>query len=224
MPTLDASWSPQIRKIGDLERQDHWSLTADHDCYFFGEYTARAGYSHSSTNQIITNIKKKPSLQGTAQWQYKIRDMQQVASAIRGAINPQSLGIVTLVPIPPSKLRTDPEHDPRMTGIARMVSPQADVRELIEPIAARQPQHESEQRLQPEELLATLQINELLCAQAPQTIILIDDVITTGCSFVACSTLLNQRFPGVPISGIFAARRAVEHSAVFADFTGIEDL
>lgn len=224
MPTLDASWSPQIRKIGDLERQDHWYLTPDHDCYFFGEYTARAGYSHSSTNQIITNIKKKPSLQGTAQWQYKVRDMQRVAAAIRGAINPQSFGIVTLVPIPPSKLRSDPDHDPRMAGIARMVSPQADVRELIEPIVARQPQHESEQRLQPEELMVTLQINEALCAQAPQNIILIDDVITTGCSFVACRTLLQQRFPGIEVWGIFAARRAVDHAAAFADLSGVIDL
>lgn len=58
MPTLDASWSPQVRKISELERQDHWYLTAEHECYFFGEYTARGGYSRSSTNQIITNIKK----------------------------------------------------------------------------------------------------------------------------------------------------------------------
>lgn len=224
MPTLDGSWSPQIRKIGDLERGDHWYLAPDHDCFFFGEYSARAGYSHSSTNQIITNIKKKPGLQGTAQWQYKLRDMATVATAIRGAINPQSYGIVTLVPIPPSKLRNDPEHDPRMAHIARLVSPQANVCELIEPIVARPPQHESEQRLTPDELMATLQIEEALCAPAPQNIILIDDVITTGCSFVACKTLLQQRFPGVPVWGLFAARRAVDRAAVFADFAGVVDL
>ncbi|PVX30952.1 hypothetical protein [Sphingomonas pokkalii] len=224
MPTLDASWSPQIRKIGDLERQDHWYLTAEHECYFFGEYTARGGYSHSSTNQIITNIKKKPSLRHTQQWQYKVRDMSRVAAAIRGAINPQSYGIVTLVPIPPSKLRTDPEHDPRMAEIARLVSPNANVRELIEPIAARQPQHESEQRLDPDQLRATLTIVEAQCAPAPQNIILIDDVITTGCSFVACRRLLQDRFPGVPVWGIFAARRAVDHSADFEAFGSLGDL
>lgn len=218
MPTLDASWSPQIRKIGDLERQDHWYLTAEHDCHFFGEYTARAGYSHSSTNQIITNIKKKPSLRSTAQWSYKVRDMQQVASAIRGAISPQAYGIVTLIPVPPSKLRSDPEYDSRMADIARMISPQVDVREMIDTVAVRPSLHESDQRLSPAQLMATLQINEAMCAPAPQNIILIDDVITTGCSFVACSTLLQARFPGVPISGIFAARRVVDHTAVFSAF------
>jgi len=218
MPTLDASWSPQIRKIGDLERQDHWYLTEEHDCHFFGEYTARGGYSHSSTNQIIANIKKKPSLRGTAQWNYKVRDMQRVAAAVRGAINPQSFGIVTLVPIPPSKLRTDTDYDTRMAVIARLVSPEADVRELIDTITQRNSLHESERRLTPPELMATLGINEALCAPAPQNILLIDDVITTGCSFVACRTLLSVRFPGVPISGIFAARRAVDHAAAFGAF------
>lgn len=224
MPTLDGSWSPQIRKISDLERGDHWYLTAEDECFFFGEYTARAGYSYSSTNQIISNIKKKPNLQGTPQWQHKVRDMRRVATAIRGAINPQSFGTFALVPIPPSKLRSDPEHDPRMAAIARMVSPQADVRELIEATVARAPQHESEQRLSPQELVATLQINEAQCVSPPQNIILIDDVITTGCSFVACRTLLQQRFPGVPVWGIFAARRAVDHASAFPDLDKQTDL
>jgi len=222
MPTLDESWSPQLRKIGDLERQDHWYLTPDHDCYFFGEYTARAGYSHSSTNKIITNIKKRPSLRNTPQWQYKISDIRRVAAGIRGAINPQSYGIVTLVPIPPSKLRNDPEYDSRIADIARAVSPQVDVRELIETVVVRPSLHNSSQRLTPAQLTATLQLQEQLCAPAPQNIILIDDVITTGCSFVACSALLQNRFPGVPISGIFAARRAVDHSADFPDLSDID--
>jgi predicted amidophosphoribosyltransferase len=142
--------------------------------------------------------------------------------AIRGTINPQSY--VTLIPIPPSKLPTDPEYDTRVADIARMVSPNADVREIIVAVAARQPLHESEQRLTPDQLIAMLQIQEALCNPVPHNIILIDDVITTGCSFVACSTLLQARFPGVPISGIFAARRAVDRSAVFESFANLGDL
>ena len=223
MPTLDGSWSPRIRKIGDLELSDHWYLTADHSCYFFGEYTARGGYSHSSTNQIIANIKKKPNVRGTPQWQYKIRDMELVAQAIRSAINPQSYGAVTFVPIPPSKLKTDTEYDARIAEIARMISPNADVREMIIAVTQRKPLHESEQRLTPEELRATLQIQEAQCNPAPQSVILIDDVITTGCSYIACSAMLQERFPGVPISGIFAARRAVDRTADFTELGHLRD-
>lgn len=215
MPTLDASWSPQIRQIGELERRDHWYLTADHRCFFFGEYTARAGFGHSSTNQIITNIKKKPSVRGTPQWDYKRKDMLRVAAAIRGAINATHLDIVTLVPIPPSKLPDHADYDPRMAEIARFVGPKVDVRDLIVPTASREPAHESENRIRPDELRATLTLREDLCARPPTEILLIDDVITTGCSFVACSALLAERFPGVPISGIFAARRVVDHMSDF---------
>lgn len=147
MPTLDGSWSPQIRQIGDLERDDHWYLSTEHICYFFGEYTARGGYSASSTNQIIANIKKKPSLRTTGQWQYKVNDMRRVATAIRGAIKPDAYPRILFVPIPPSKLRTHPEYDDRIAVIARSISPQANVRELIEAVVEREPQHEREQRL-----------------------------------------------------------------------------
>jgi hypothetical protein len=68
MTTFDGSWSGRLRKVSDLERPDHWYLTAKDDCVFFGEYTARGGYGHSSTNQLIHNLKKKPELVGTPQY------------------------------------------------------------------------------------------------------------------------------------------------------------
>lgn len=224
MPMLDASWSPQIRKIGDLERQDHWHLTPDHECYFFGEYTARAGYAHSSTNQIIGNLKKKPSVRNTPQWRYKVQDMRRVAAAICGALNPQAFATTLFVPIPPLKMRTDPEYDSRIADIARMIGQDIQVRELIDTVVAREPLHESDQRLTPTQLTATLAVNEALCDPAPANIILLDDVITTGCSFVACNSLLAARYPGVPILGIFAARRAVDRNDAFAEWGDPDDL
>ncbi|MBN8804243.1 MAG: hypothetical protein J0H81_03925 [Sphingopyxis terrae] len=218
MTTFDSSWSPTVRRIGDLERGDHYYLTDDDQCYFFGEYTARAGYSHSSTNQIIANIKKKPSVRGTPQWQYKLKDMRRVATAFRGAIRPEALPTVTFVPIPPSKLRTHPEHDDRMAAIARAISPHADVRELIIAATDRDPLHESECRLRPDQLAGCLQLDETLCEPAPTRIFLLDDVITTGCSFRTCRQMLEARFPGVLVGGLFAARRVIDHAADFADF------
>lgn len=210
MTTLDGSWSPQIRKISELERGDHWYLGANDECFFFGEYTARGGYNHSSTNQIITNIKKKPSLKATGQWRHKLHDMKRIASAIAGSINPQSFGQVTLVPVPPSKLPSHPEYDARMFQIAKWVSPNADVRELICLVKERDAAHESEHRLKPNELMSLLELNLQFVNPKPQQIILIDDVITTGCSFVACRDLLRAQFGAdLAIYGVFAARRVV---------------
>ncbi len=207
MPMLDGSWSPTIRRIGELERSDHYYLTADDTCYFFGEYSAREGYNHSSTNQIIFNIKKKPSTRNTPQWQYKVKDMRRIASAIAGAIRADALPNVAFVPIPPSKLRTHPEYDCRMTTIAKAISPQADVRELLETVRERPAAHESQQRLRPDELADYLKVQVALLQPRPTEIILIDDVITTGCGYVTCRKLLQDHLPGVPITGVFAARR-----------------
>ena len=54
-----ASTFPQrLTKIDDLARPDHFYLTADDECYFLGEYTARKGFAFSPTNQLILNFKK----------------------------------------------------------------------------------------------------------------------------------------------------------------------
>lgn len=170
-------------------------------------------FSHSSTNQIIANIKKKPSVRGTAQWQHKINDMRRVARAIAGALRPDHLADITFVPIPPSKAATNPEYDPRMLQIAGAISPLADVRELIVTRGDRPAAHESEQRLRPDELAQHLQIREDLVAGVRRELILIDDVITTGCSFVACRDVLRRCLPNTRVMGIFAARRVLPRTA-----------
>ena len=44
--------------IDELTRRDHYYLD-ETECVFIGEYTARAGYQHSQTNQLILNLKIK---------------------------------------------------------------------------------------------------------------------------------------------------------------------
>lgn len=44
--------------------------------------------------------------------------------------------------------------------------------------------------------------------QQPKTIVLVDDVVTRGSTFIGCAYRLKEKFPGVPIVA-FAAMRAV---------------
>jgi hypothetical protein len=208
MTISDASWSANFRLIGDLERPNHYYLTENDQCLFWGEYTARAGYGHSTTNQIIANLKKGSSLRHTAQWQHKVQAMDSVARIMKAAINPEALPRLTFVPIPPSKLKTDPEYDDRMVRIARQISPQG-TREMIHAIIGRETRHNSDNRRDPGELRATLQIDETQCALPPTHVFLLDDVITTGCSFMVCKQMLTDRFPGISVTGMFVARRAL---------------
>lgn len=135
--------------------------------------------------------------------------MQMVARAIHGALAPEARNTVTLVPIPPSKMVDDPEYDPRMAQIAKAVT--ANTCEAINAIAPREPMHEADQRIRPNELAETLELRMELLPPEPIEIILIDDVITTGCSFVTCHDLIREQLPNITISGVFAARRAIMH-------------
>lgn len=107
-----------------------------------------------------------------------------------------------------------------MAEIARAVAP--DAREAIETDASRCAMHENDERMRPDEMVGTLILNHALCHPAPREIILLDDVITTGCSFVACYTILREQFPDVPISGIFAARRIISNANATDDFADLD--
>lgn len=218
MTTSDASWSHSLRQIGELERGDHWYLRDTDQCYFFGEYTAYAGFGHSQTNQLIVNLKKKPSLRDTPQWAYKTEAIRRVASSIAANIKPELLGGVTFVPIPPSKPQTSPDYDDRMAQVARSIGPACDVRELLFTQVEREAFHTSSSRRDPCELRQTLGLRtEEFGAPTPSIIMLLDDVLTTGCSYVTCRDILAEVFPNASIFGLFVARRVVDRSAGLLD-------
>lgn len=210
MTTFDESWSGQLRRVGDLERPDHWYLAAEDSCVFFGEYTARAGYGHSSTNQLIHNLKKSPELEGTPQFAWKGRAIRTVADAIRGNLRADRLAELAFVPIPPSKIRSDPGYDDRMTRVARAVSAGVDVREVLFTAQPRDAAHVGQNRRDPDALRATLAVNPQQVGQAPPLAILIDDVLTSGCSFKVCQGMLREIWPETTIVGMFVARRVPE--------------
>lgn len=182
-------------------------MSAHDECYFLGEYTARQGWGFSTTNRHVVNLKKSPTLRGTDQWPHKTRTIQLVARAIRENLNPESLRTMTFVPIPPSKLPTHPEYDDRMTEVARAIAPDADVREMIGSLADREPMHATLRRRDPGALRATLKLRPELLSPRPGMIVLIDDVLTTGCSFTVCKSMLTEQMPGIPVIGLFVARR-----------------
>lgn len=223
MKTSDESWSGSLRQVGDLERPDHWYLTEEDLCYFFGEYTAYKGYAHSVTNQLIANLKKKPSTRGTPQWSYKMAAISRVARAIAANINPEALPTLTFVPVPPSKPPSSPEYDDRMTQVARQIAPGCDVREILQTAQDRDPRHLSGDKRDPVALRTTLEIRRELIASPPTRIILLDDVLTTGCSYTVCKSMLSEAIPGVEIFGIFVARRAVDRTCPF-DIFDVDDL
>jgi hypothetical protein len=89
----------------------------------------------------------------------------------------------------------------------RAPAPRLDVRELVLQRNSLAASHESQQRQTVADLMREYYIDENLVDPQPRRIGVFDDVLTVGTHFVAMKRVLSARFPGVPISGFFIARR-----------------
>jgi predicted amidophosphoribosyltransferase len=198
---------PRLLTIDDQSRSDHSNLTPGDDCYYLYEYMSHKNYSFSATNNLISNLKKKL---GNPGYCYKVRAIGEAAQALGAAINSKWLDGATLVPVPPSKAKGDPAYDERMLQVCRLIRrtpPPLDMRELVLQRNSLAASHESQQRPTVDELLREYYIDENLVDPQPHRIGVFDDVLTVGTHFVAMKRVLSARFPGVPISGFFIARR-----------------
>ena len=194
-------------RIDHLTLGEHSHLSADDECYFLREYTARQGFEASDTNRIVLNLKKEMDRRGRPEWLYKEKAIKQAAAEIRTALTPQWLRAATIVPVPPHRVKSDPLYDDRMTQMATLIG--SDVRELVVQIATLTSSHESNSRPSPRELRNNYRLDEALCTPAPGAIGVLDDMLTAGAHFRAIKDMLVERFPGVPVVGIFYARRIV---------------
>lgn len=211
----------KLSKIDELTLGDHYHLEESDWCYYFGEYTARAGYSFSETNQLIFNFKKPLSAQGTLQWPHKLRAIDTVGHLFGELALPNDGQGAVLIPAPPSKSADDPMYDDRM--FQALSKTPFDVRKLILQTRSRQSAHECDDGYRPKvaDLVSMYEIDESQTAPAPQMIFICDDVLTTGATFKGMQAVLRERFPSVPIAGIFIARRAIgsDITALFEDLS-----
>ena len=227
MTTSDENSFPsRLTKIDELTIGDHTFLEAGDVCLFFGEYSARRNWSHSPTNKLVLNFKKPSRLRNTNQWQYKVQAIQQVSYLFSKNIG-SSLAKITLVPVPPSKLKADPEYDDRIMDMLRgLVAPEGatpDVRELVLQTRDMPASHGSSARLPPSEWEEAYAINEELTEVTPTWIGIVDDLLVTGCRFRAMSNVLKKRFPEAKITGLFIARRVPE-AVDISEFFGNQDV
>ncbi len=220
----------RLQLVGDLERQDHYHLPADAQCYFWGEYTPYEHtngqkWNYSPTNQLIANFKKKMDRRGFADWPHKVNAIQRVARQFAVSWKWADISTqVALIPIPPSKSRDDPNFDPRMTvmleQLASIVNLPLDIRDCLSFSGKHAASHETVNRPTPDELYEELRFEDRSTRQRPAAILVFDDMLTTGAHYVAVTRKLAMEFPGVPVLGQFVARRVVPDP--FADFD-VED-
>ncbi len=203
----------RLQRIDQLLLPDHYYLSLDDECYFYGEYTAKGGFAHSDTNRLILNFKKEMNRKGKPDWKYKADAIKEVANIFTSLTLWPQLQKFTWIPIPPSRDKNDPDHDDRLIQTLHAMKARfqsLDVRELIKIKKSRRAAHGNENRPTPQHHYVNFEIDESLAAPVPVSAIIFDDVVTTGSGFKAMKRLVSERFPGVKIIGIFIARTSRE--------------
>lgn len=199
----------KLTQIDDSNRGDHFQLNAEDKCLFLFEYTSGRDYTFSETNQLISNLKKKPSTANRPGYHYKARAIRSCSNAFGQALNRKWLDDATLVPVPGSKIAGHADYDDRMTQVCQGIraSPPLDVRSIVRQTVSYESSHTTGNRISVEELLEIYEIDETQVSPPPKWIGIFDDMLTVGVHYRAMHALLRRRFPSVPITGIFVARR-----------------
>ena len=219
-----------LSQLTDEQRGQHYYLPAGVDCMYWGEYTPyentggkRADFS--STNRLVSNLKKKMDRRNLPDFRYKGQAINQCAGALTRLINWQGVaeGRMSFVPMPPSRARTDPNYDPRMMDILAIVKRSGKacyIRDCLSFDGRHLASHETNDRPSIDDLYQALHfdIPAGRLADMPGRIILLDDMLTTGAHFVAATRKLNEYFPGIPVSACFIARRILPSAAEVFDF------
>ncbi len=199
----------RLTNIADYRSEYSHLSTAD-EVYFLIEYHANSPTRNSS----ISNIKKPLSKKGLPEWPHKMRSMREFARTLREIIGEHGFSEVTFVPVPPSQAPDDPMHDDRIKTILELASNgfDSDIRELFVSGESREKAHHGRRRSPDEHCSGMIQNPSISPTALRDVIVVFDDVITTGSSFVAMRRLINEyitthSFPTPrKVAGIYLAR------------------
>ncbi len=200
----------KLLKVDEVTAGEHFSLEANDTCFYIWEYAVRRSYAAGPTNQLVKNLKIKPSeiAQAPARRRYKQRAVDHAARAVRELLGQAAAeGPYSFVPVPSSKAIGDADHDDRTTRVLERAfsSWKSDVQPILRVKRSMPADHESVERMTYDELLALTEVspppNPLRA-----TIVILDDVLNSGKHFKVAKSLLSAEYPGAAILGLFIAR------------------
>ena len=171
---------------------EHCYLDSSDECYFAGLYECRR---QRGIKALVVSLK-----QGNRS------AILDASSQVASALPPDWAQHHTFVPMPASA---------GDGGAAKAVVrnlPVADARYLLVQKADTRPSHYGS-RLAPIQRAALMALDERQADPRPTAVVIVDDVLTTGCHFRAAKMLVRQKWPGMRVIGLFLARACARHQA-----------
>jgi predicted amidophosphoribosyltransferase len=178
---------------------DHAYLNSEDECYFVWEYSP-GSLAHPAT-RFIHELKAL----GAPNAARKTAAIHFAADAISASLPGSWRESATFVPMPSSKTKGHPDHDTRIARLLGWVRPGlADVRNLLQ-VRADTPS--LQKGVVPLDRAANLIVTpEVNRPAPPSTIVLVDDVITSGAHFRAAVLALHEKCAPKKVIGLFLCR------------------
>lgn len=207
----------KLHKIDEILLAEHSYLEPTDYCYFIGEYAGRQGFKYKNPHQaiddmndVIQNFKKPMDRKGLPEWYFKEREISKIAAWLISINCWEKLSNATWVPIPPSKIITDPQYDDRLWQVLLKMKEKErslDIRKLLLTRYSREAAHNpGTSRPTMNDHLYNFVFDSSQKSPQPKAIILFDDIITSGASFKAAQQIIQTEFPALCIIGLFVAR------------------
>ena len=183
----------KVMKLHKLNRQllllgEHCYLDTSDDCYFTDVYQCR---QRRGNKALIMRLKEKDK-----------STIADVAEQLSGALPPQWRRSATFIPMPPSVGKSS-----AVSAVIDIVSQLrvADTRDLLVQRCDTLPSHAG-WRPAPLHRSELLTVREDSLGTDPTSVVVVDDVLTTGSHFRAAKIVLRRRWPCVRVIGLFIAR------------------
>lgn len=210
----------KFSRLATEDVNDHFYLGIDDEVYYLEEYKAGEGFVGKG-NSLIYNLKKSVAKKGTDEWIYKVEYMQDIAALLSNVMNKNGEGEigrkVYWIPVPPSKIRTDPLFDDRNYQILILAMGISESRNhFIADVLHQQSNRQSFSSATGQRNIASLVSNYIMndipnYVPERDLIVIFDDVLTTGCHFKAVEEMILNKYEDADIAGFFVARRTLNN-------------
>lgn len=216
-----AKWS----RIDKAECATLPHISEEEYCYYLLNRTS-AGYAASPANDIIDNFKKDVAKYGDRPnvMYYKRQAIDKLANEVfhfvtTGLERALDSGLdIALVPMPTSKVESDPAYDDRIVSLCKTVAekePRIRVANVFHASKSHLQVHYGGSR-KLEDIANNIRLDDF-SEGVPDFALLIDDVLTTGAHYAVCRDALRKKYgSGFYILGVFLSmqsRRFVDYDS-----------
>ena len=217
-----ASNPPELRWRNADESDDiHLCSEDEKELIIYGrQYTVGQDYRYSETNGLIKNFEIGPKPDNRSRLVYRDQAILRYCAEASTLLSGMDGRVFSLVPIPTSFPREHPDHDDRLHRVALCIATQfANIHylPLLDARAPRMSLKNGGRRDVPSNEQHFVIDDRFTAQKSSGSLLIIDDVITSGSSFLAARNVL-QRHVGADfdIFGLFWAK-AVRASVIDDD-------